>query len=444
MPDRFIPRSSNLDTGLGVPLTENSGMSGTASTELIGALDWSDVPDEGRRRTAALLRDFAAVTCAGASAPTARLAAEYAVVQHAGDQATLLYDGRRVSATGAAWANGVLANALDFDDGHRLVKGHPGANVIPAALALGETIGASRDEVLAAITVGYEIAVRAGIALHAREADYHGSGAWGAIGAAAAGARLLRLAPAQVGHALGLAEYHAPMAPIMRSVADPAMTKDACGWGAMTGISSALLAADGFTATDSAVLDALDGPEAATSRLGQRWYVQDLYVKAYPCCRWSQPAIAAALTVHSRYDIEPASITAVTVRTFGAAAALSRRAPTTTEHAQYSLVWPVAAALVHGEFGVAHVLPAAFDDELIHDLAARISVEVDPVLDSAFPGVRQAAVVVETIDGVLHASDLAQAPGEPEDPRWAAIIDAKFARYAGQPREHSLMSRLLS
>jgi len=298
--------------------------------------------------------------------------------------------------------------------------------------------------VLAAITVGYEIAVRAGIALHAREADYHGSGAWGAIGAAAAGARLLRLAPAQVGHALGLAEYHAPMAPIMRSVADPAMTKDACGWGAMTGISSALLAADGFTATDSAVLDALDGPEAATSRLGQRWYVQDLYVKAYPCCRWSQPAIAAALTVHSRYDIEPASITAVTVRTFGAAAALSRRAPTTTEHAQYSLVWPVAAALVHGEFGIAHVLPAAFHDELIHDLAARISVEVDPVLDSAFPGVRQAAVVVETIDGVLHASDLAQAPGEPEDPRWAAIIDAKFARYAGQPREHSLMSRLLS
>ncbi len=212
----------------------------------------------------------------------------------------------------------------------------------------------------------------------------------------------------------------------------------------MTGISSALLAADGFTATDSAVLDALDGPEAATSRLGQRWYVQDLYVKAYPCCRWSQPAIAAALTVHSRYDIEPASITPVTVRTFGAAAALSRRAPTTTEHAQYSLVWPVAAALVHGEFGVAHVLPAAFDDELIHDLAARISVEVDPVLDSAFPGVRQAAVVVETIDGVRHASDLAQAPGEPEDPRWAAIIDAKFARYAGQPREHSLMSRLLS
>ncbi|MGI8723250.1 MAG: MmgE/PrpD family protein [Geodermatophilaceae bacterium] len=417
---------------------------GTASAEMIGALGWSDVPDSARRRIAGLLRDFTAVTCAGAAAPTARLAADYATAQHAGDQATLLYDRRRVSATGAAWANGVLANALDFDDGHRLVKGHPGANVVPAALALGERIGAAREEVLAAITVGYEIAVRAGIALHAREADYHGSGAWGAIGAAAAGARLLHLAPAQVGHALGLAEYHAPMAPIMASVADPAMTKDACGWGALTGTSSALLAADGFTATDSAVLDALDDPGAPASQLGQHWYVEDVYVKAYPCCRWSQPAIAAALTVRGRYDIEPASVAAVTVRTFGAAAALSRRAPTTTEQAQYSLLWPVAAALVHGEFGVAHVLSPAFDDEQIHDLAARIRVAVDPVLDSAFPGLRKAAVTVETTDGTHYESDLAEAPGEPENPQWAAIIDAKFARYAGQPPEHTPLTRLLS
>lgn len=417
-------------------------MSGAGrALEFIGGLRWADVPQYARQRIEALLRDFTAVTCAGSSTPTAQIAAEYAVAQHAGEQATLLHNGRRASAVGAAWANGVLANALDFDDGHRLVKGHPGANVIPAALAIAETIDAPREEVLAAITVGYEVAVRAGIALHARNAEYHGSGAWGAIGAAAAAARLLRLDPAWVRHALGLAEYHAPMAPIMRSVADPAMTKDACGWGAMTGTSSALLAADGFTATNCVVLEALC---EASSGLGRRWHVDDLYIKAFPCCRWSQPAIAAALAVRRGYDVDPPAIARVIVGTFAAAAALSRTAPTTTEQAQYSLVWPVAAALIQGDFGVAHVLPPAFDDVPTHDLANRITVQVDPVLEAAFPGLRRAAVAVETIDGTRYSSELTEAPGEPDDPHWAAIIDAKLAQHAGRLPAQSPLIRLLS
>lgn len=412
-----------------------------AAAEFLGRLRWNDLPEPVRRRTDALVRDFTAVTCAGMATPTAAIAADYAVAQHGGNEATLLYDGRRVSATGAAWANGVLANSLDLDDGHRLVKGHPGAIVIPAALAIAETIAAPREEVLAAITVGYEVAVRAGIALHARDSDYHGSGAWGAIGAAAAGARLLRLDPAQVGHALGLAEYHAPMAPVMRSTADPAMTKDACGWGALAGTSSALLAAAGFTATHCLALDALADSSA---RLGEHWCVHDMYIKAFPCCRWSQPAIAAALEVRTAYEIDPRTIDRVTVRTFAAAAALSRRPPTTTEEAQYSLLWPVAAALVHGDFGVEHVLPPAFDDRLIHDLANLIEVEIDPVLDSAFPGVRRSAVTVETTDGRCYSSELTEAPGEPDDPQWADIISTKFARYAGQLPTESPLHRLLT
>lgn len=412
-----------------------------ATAEFVGQLRWNDAPGPVQDRVEALVRDFAAVCCAGTATPTARIAAEFAVLQHGGDEATLLYDGRRVSATGAAWANGVLADALDLDDGHRLVKGHPGAIVIPAALAIGEAIEAPREEVLAAITVGYEVAVRAGIALHAREADYHGSGAWGAIGASAAGARLLRLDPAQVGHALGLAEYHAPMAPVLRSTADPAMTKDACGWGAMAGTSSALLAAAGFTATSGLALAVLADPAAG---LGEHWYAADLYVKAFPCCRWSQPAIAAALSLRAAHEIDPRTITRVTVRTFAAAAALSRRPPTTTEQAQYSLLWPLAAALVHGDFGVAHVLPPAFEDRQVHELADRIDVQIDPLLDSAFPAVRRCAVTVETSDGRALSSELTEAPGEPDDPNWADIIATKFARYAGQLSPDSPLRRLLT
>ena len=301
---------------------------------------WASVPADARARIGRLLRDFVAVAVAGRPTRTARVAAGYAASQHAGDEATALLDGGRLSATGAAWANGVLANALDFDDGHRLVKGHPGANVIPCALAVAEALNAPLEDFLAAVAVGYEIAVRAGLELHRRSEEYHGSGAWGAVGAAAAAARLLSLDRAGTAHALGLAEYHAPMAPIMRSIADPQMTKDACGWGALLGTSAALLAQHGFTSAAS-VFPAEDGE---TGDLGDRWRVLEVYVKKFPCCRWSHPAIEAAIRLRAAAGLEPEDVVRVQVRTFAAAAALATGTPRTTEEAQYSLAWPVAVA----------------------------------------------------------------------------------------------------
>jgi 2-methylcitrate dehydratase PrpD len=90
-------------------------------------------------------------------------------------------------------ANGFAANALDIDDGYRLTKGHPGACVLPVILAAGEMVPAcSGKQFLAALVVGYEIGIRAGLIRHARYETYHASGSWGAIaGAAAAGIKIL-------------------------------------------------------------------------------------------------------------------------------------------------------------------------------------------------------------------------------------------------------------
>lgn len=380
---------------------------------------WQEIPAEVRDRATLLLRDFAAVSVAGRATATAAYAADYAAAQHAGDAATALFDGRRLAPAGAAWANGVLANALDFDDGHRLVKGHPGANVIPAALALAETVDAAPEDLLSAVVVGYEVALRAGIDLHARSSEYHASGAWGSLGAAAAAARLLGLDAGKTRHALGLAEYHAPIAPVMRSVGDPAMTKDACGWGAFVGVSSALLAEAGFTAAAAAFL------ERAPADLNQRWHLLDVYVKKFPCCRWSHPAIEAALVARSRGGLEPDGIRRVRILTFAAAAALARRSPATTEEAQYSLVWPVAVALVHGDFTVDHVGERALRDPVALRLASLVEVEVEPELEAEFPARRRARVVVDDF-----ASGVTEAPGEPDDTAWAQIVEAKFRRFA--------------
>jgi 2-methylcitrate dehydratase PrpD len=385
-------------------------------------LRWDDVPAEVRRHFGLLLCDLAAVSVAGRAAPAARIGADHASEVYGGDVATALYDGRRLSVCGAAWANGVLANALDYDDGHRLTKGHPGAIVMPAMLALAEAHGTPPTELFEATLVAYEVAIRAGLMLHAREIQYHASAAWGALGVAAGAARILGLDDAALRHAVGIAEYHAPIALMSRAVTDPAMTKDACGWGGMIGTSSALLALRGFTGLDSEFMLAADD-----LALGERWEVRELYVKPYPCCRWSQPAIDAALGLRAAID-SPEQIVRVTLRTFELAESLSRRKPQCTEEMQYSLVWPVATALSRGAFGVDEVL-RGFDDPLAARLAECTSVSIDDGYSAAFPARRLTDLVLELDDGRFLRSGPREAEGEPQSDSWEAVVLDKARRF---------------
>ncbi len=388
----------------------------------------SDVPPRVQRRLGLHVADLAAVCVAGRAAPTARVALDHAHAVYSGQEATSLLDSSRVGAVGAAFANGVLANALDFDDGHRLTKGHPGAVVIPGMLAVAQHIDASYEEFLVATLVGYEVAIRAGIELHGRDDAYHASGAWGALGVAAGAARLLDLDPGRTLDAIGLAEYHAPIARIMRCCADPAMTKDACSWGAALGVESALLAMRGFTSTRAQFLD------SPLDDLGERFAVEELYIKAYPCCRWSQGAIAAALEARAAGALTPESVAVIRVRTFGAADGLASGVPANTEQAQYSLTWPVACAVARGRFTVADIL-GDFDDPVPGALLERVRIEIDPQLDAAFPARRLTAVEIELADGSVLSAGPLEAPGEPQDPNLVAIVADKFARFVDLERD---------
>ena len=397
--------------------------------EFAVGLRLEDIPADVRRHVAWLLVDHAAVCTAGRPAPAAVIAADHASEAYGGDAATALLDGRRLSAVGAAWANGVLANVLDFDDGHRITKGHPGGMVIPASLAVAEAVGADLAELVAAVVVGYEVAIRAGIRLHERERDYHASGAWGSLGAAAAAGRLLGLDEDRLLHAIGLAEYHAPIALIMRSVADPAMTKDAVGWGAMLGTSSAQLAARGFTALGSTFLES--GPPMG---FGQRWCLQEAYIKPYPCCRWTQPAIHAAVGLVTGRRFDSAAIERVVIETFEAAEGLSQRRPRTTEDMQYSLVWPVAVSLAEGDFDVDGVLRETVGDAVV-DIAGRTVVRVDPEMTVRFPATRVSRVEVTLRDGSVLDSGVIEAPGEPGQAGWHDVIEGKARRYLRWDRQ---------
>ena len=312
---------------------------------------------------------------------------------------------------GAALAKGFAATALDIDDGYRPVKGHPGAVVFPAVLAAAEEAKSSGVELLTALVVGYEVAMRAGRILHLLYDFYHGSGTWAPLGAAAGTARLLGCSAEQTWHTLGIAEFHAAMTPEMRSVEHPSMLKDGIGWGAMVGLASAQLAARGFTGFP-ALFDAGDVGPHFTESLGDEYLILDLYFKPYACCRWAQPAIEGALSAAHQISATAADVARVRVHTFEAATHLRSAAPRTTEEAQFSLPWPIACALIDGVVGPEQVTGESLTDPARLQLAARVEVVADTELEQVFPERALAWVEIETTEGRRARSEILAARGD--------------------------------
>lgn len=402
-------------------------MSAPSPVEFIHHLQYEHLLPDVLTQARRCLLDLVGTAAGGLTTDTSRLIRSHAArFFAAGDNtgARMMFDGRRVSPPGAALAGGLTIDSLDCHDGHVLTKGHVGVAVLPALLALADMGCAADDRAFwTAFVLGYEIATRAGIALHASACDYHSSGAWNSLACAAIGARLLRLTPEQTRHALGIAEYHGPRSPIMRVVDYPTMVKDGSGWGAMAGLSAALLAADGFTGAPALTVESL---ETAWSDLGVRWRILEQYFKAYPVCRWAQPAIEAALNLQRAHDIDAAQITQINVYTFHEGTRLATRCPKSTDEAQYSLPFPVAAALVRGQVSAAEMSGAALQDPAILRLSLLTTLAEDAGYNAKFPAERWAHVVFTLADGTRLVSDPAIARGNPENPLSDAELEAKY------------------
>ena len=298
--------------------------------EFIHGLSYAAIPEGARHAGRRALLDTLGVAAAGGGTAASRILCDHAANFHGAGKsgARLLFDGRRVAPPGAALAGAGSIDAVDAHDGHPLTKGHMGVTVIPALLAFSDELApCDGAELLTRLVLGYEIGSRAGISLHATVADYHTSGAWNALAAAAVGARSLGLSPAESGHALGIAEYYGPRSQMMRVIDHPSMLKDGSAMGAMSGISAALLAAAGFTGAPAITL--LDDAVAEIwSDLGQRWRVAEQYFKPYPVCRWAQPAVEAVLSLvrpGAGAPIPADQIAAITIHSFTEATRLAVR-----------------------------------------------------------------------------------------------------------------------
>ncbi len=362
---------------------------------------------------------------AGHKTPVGALMESMAVEQFPGDQASVMVSGARASAAGAVLANGFCANALDIDDGYRPTMGHPGASILPPALTAAQLSGCSGKEMLTALAVGYEIGTRAGLIRHATYETYHSSGSWGAIAGAAVAGKLMNLDENLLCHALGAAEYHAPIAPMMKCIDVPGMGKDSIGWGCMVAMMSVLMAQKGFTGINP-LFDDSPEPEWVNS-MGREWEIMNLYFKPYSACRWAQPGVDGALKLVREQEILPEQIASIRVFTFEESAALSTVYPENTEEAQYNISFPIAAALLDGEVGPGQNLPPRLLDRDIRDMMDKISILAQDRFQENFPSKAESEVEITTTDGGVYRSGIMTARWEATNPPTDEELAKKFS-----------------
>ncbi len=390
----------------------------------------SAIPESALRMAATLLLDTVGVAAGAVSLEAGRIAREIALDFYAArdkaSSARLLFDGRRASLVGAAYAAATQIDNLDAHDGYNPTKGHIGCAAVPALFAFAELKrNLTGRDALAALVVAYEIAARAGISLHATVTDYHTSGAWNALGVAALGCRLMGFDRETLRQALGIAEYHGPRSQMMREIDNPTMLHDGSGVGALTGISAALLAARGFQGAPALTVEA-EEVAGVWDDLGEVWTIEDNYIKPYPICRWAHAAIDAVRSLMLTESFSPSDIAAIEVRTFHEAARLYPGMPETSSQAQYSLAFAIAVQLLHGRIGPEHVDGANLRDPDVAAFVERISAKESEKHNARFPQGRWSDVNITLSDGRRLESGDVHARGGPEAPMSAEEIKEKF------------------
>ncbi len=325
---------------------------------------------------------------------------------------------------GAASAMGHSSNAYDIDDGHNIIRAHPGTSFIGGLLAEAYDKDLSAADFLATLYVSYEVTIRMGAAIMDYYKYAHSSGTFGAVGVAVGVGRMRGYSREEMNNVISIAEFNAPLVPGIRSVEYPSMNKDGVPFGVMTGALALTAHECGFTGNKN-LLEA-DEYRHYIDDLNEKHEVMALYFKPYPCCRWGHPAIDACLSLLNEHGIAHGDIESVTIETFYKATQLSKGIPNSADEAQYNIAYPVASAIVNNGFSIAQVEQT--DDEVVHEMMGRLEFVCDNDLDKQFPEKRLCRAVMKLNDGRTVKSDVHSPRGEASENIGYDWLADKFRR----------------
>lgn len=371
----------------------------TKLADFVSGFPRGQLPQQTREAISLLLLDLMGATAAGLHSRLAASARKAACDLYGPGKAQVWMTGITLSVAGAAMANSAAASALDIDDGHRGAAGHAGAGVIPAALAVGQTIGASDADIMDAIALGYDIALRVAASRPTSTIETYASGRWVSYGAAAAAGRLLGLTKEQLAHALAIAGSEGPIVfPTGSSKFQGSTVKEGIPPAVVAGITGAYRALAGATGP----LDLLDREDRYTpgilfGNLGEVWELQKCYLKPYACCRYMHAAIDAILALRQ----SGREITRLRIETFPQGLRLANeRVPRSLEGGQYSFYFSCALAALRGPEALQPVDLSSLMDEEVLGLANRIELEASDDFVTAFPVRTPARVLLDQGEGL--------------------------------------------
>ena len=401
----------------------------------IAQLRFEDLPAEVVQQAKRVLLD--AVGCAlGAYAEDPRkVAIAQTVAAGFAGSATVIGGGQAHPAF-AALANGMLINAADNDDTHKRALLHVGSVVVPAALAAAQANRASGKDLILALVVGYEVAVRVGQAVmptHYR--FWHSTATNGTFGAAAAVAKALGLNQAQIQTAIGYAGTQAAGLNTFFESGDDSKSVHP-GKAALNGYLAAVFAQAGATSPPDILLHPKGylaaystdpKPDALTDRLGTFWEILQNGFKLYPSILASHSPIGATLELVQAQAIDPRQIKSVTVNTYATVKShFSNKDVQTVMSARLSVPYCVAVAIVDRSVGQPQFRADRFNDPLVREVLHKVEIVPSEALTKLYPEKFPAHVVITMQDGQVHEATFYYPKGDPNNPLSDEELRIKF------------------
>lgn len=415
----------------------------------VAETNFEQLPEPTRAAAVRALLDGLGVILAASgsdeAAPFVALAREQQVRSGGAD---VLGRGFRTSAAMAALANGAMAHVLDFEDAFDAAPCHPNASLIPAALAIAQAHGpVTGKELITAVAVGCDLVCRLALSLK-RPME---AGGWypppilGAFGATAAAARLLRLGPRQVLDAFSLVMGQNSCPGEIKYSPDTVLRAVREAFPAQAAVTSALLAARGVRGFDEPLegkagffrlfVDGQYDETAILDGLGERFWIEQLTFKRWPCCRGTHAYIEAVELIRAREPFEWQEVREVTlyggeIQTMLAEPIERKRRPSTAIEAKFSLPFTVASALHDGDVILDSFAPARLSDPEILMLADRIAFEAVREWGRSRPAGGEIEIALR--DGRTLRERIETAQGHPDHPLSDEILLRKFVECVGR------------
>ena len=381
--------------------------------------------------------DIVGVCAFGSTVPSSKTLLAYADHYGKGGRSSILGTSLKVHAPFAALTNGALAHSFEMDSLVSPSVGvHPGASLLPPALAVAQEIGATGKEFITAFVAGFEVMHRIGDASlqTSEKLGFHAPGVTGTFGGAVVAGRLLKLNVEQMTHALGIAgSLSAGLLEFSRS--GGGMVKRLhLGRAAESGVLAATLARGGFTGP-ATVLEGKFGylqvfcrdgdADRFTAGLGEVWQTLRIMFKRYACHITAHVPVTAVLQLKSRYAISGEDVADVTVA--GSEKMLSHHniaEPRDMAMAQYSTPFCVALACYRDPRNPRVFSEDAVNDGAIRALCRRVKLELRK--QTAADNPLASRVTIRLKDGRELIEEMQHFPGTPEQPLDRAALREKF------------------